>query len=168
MAQQNTVFLLLGGNLGEPSVTFEAARAGISAQYGGIVEASSVYETAPWGVVDQPVFLNQVVVIQTHYHPIDVLQFTQKLEKTLGRERRQRWGPRMIDIDVLYYGDVVMTMPELCVPHPRLHQRRFTLVPLVEIAPHFLHPKLRLTNQQLLEVCEDNTAPPTVWQPGSQ
>ncbi len=168
MAQQNTVFLLLGANLGEPSVTFEAARAGISAQYGGIVAASSVYETAPWGVVDQPAFLNQVVVIQTHYHPIDVLQFTQKLEKTLGRELRQRWGPRMIDIDVLYYGNVVMTMPELCVPHPRLHQRRFTLVPLVEIDPHFLHPKLKQTNQQLLEDCEDDTAPPTVWQPGNR
>ena len=168
MAQQNIVYLLLGANLGNPAETFAAARSSISAQYGGLLGWSSVYQTAPWGVTDQPVFLNQVVVVQTHLHPLDVLRFTQSLEKTLGRQPGQRWGPRQIDIDILYYGQMVATMPDLTVPHPRLHERRFTLVPLVEVAPEFIHPKLKLTNEQLLARCEDHTEAPQLATPSDQ
>lgn len=149
------VFLLLGANLGEREATLLKAKMLISEQIAPILVQSHLYETAPWGVTDQPSFLNQVVKIETDWLPLDILKKTLAIEKQLGRERRLRWGARMIDIDMLYYGDFILETTDLHLPHPRLHERRFTLVPLAQVAPDFVHPLLKKTNQELLEKCTD-------------
>lgn len=152
---QYPVFLLLGANLGERESTLKQAVELISDQISPITAQSQLYETAPWGVIDQPAFLNQVIQIETELSPMKVLERTLKIEKQLGRERRLRWGARVIDIDILYYADLVLEDTELQLPHPRLHERRFTLVPLTEIAADFIHPVLRKTNRALLNECMD-------------
>lgn len=155
--QKNTFFLLLGTNLGNRTALLREAVAQIEQQIAPVLGQSAIYETAPWGVVEQPAFLNQVLQLESILHPIDILQRTQKIEKQLGRERHERWGPRLMDIDLLYYGNLVLTMTDLVVPHPRLHERRFTLVPLAQIAPDFMHPVLKKNNQELLANCTDNS-----------
>lgn len=153
---QNPVFLLLGSNLGDRPTTLSQAQHLIEERIAPVVKASKLYETAPWGVAEQPAFLNQVLQLNTHWHPIDILERILKIEQELGRERRERWGARVIDIDILYYGALVMQMSHLVIPHPRLHERRFTLVPLAEIAADFLHPKLKKNTEELLNECTDN------------
>ncbi len=153
--KQYPVFLLLGANLGNRAVTLAKAIELISEQIAPVVAQSRLYETAPWGVTNQPSFLNQVIKIETKLTPSDVLIKTLKIEKQLGRERRLRWGARIIDIDLLYYGDMILETPDLHLPHPRLHERRFTLVPLAETAPDFVHPILKKTSQELLQTCTD-------------
>ncbi len=152
---QYPVFLLLGANLGEREATLKQAVQLISERIAPVMAQSQLYETAPWGVIDQPAFLNQVIQIQTELSPKKVLEQTLKIEKHLGRERRLRWGARVIDIDILYYEHFILEDSDLHLPHPRLHERRFTLVPLVEIAPDFVHPVLKKTNRELLEKCTD-------------
>ncbi len=154
---QPSVFLLLGANLGEREATLAKATDLISERIAPVISQSHLYETAPWGVTDQPAFLNQVISIETMLTPEELLSRTLEIEKQLGRERRLRWGARVIDIDMLYYSDLVLDTENLHLPHPRLHQRRFTLVPLVEIAPDFVHPVLHKTNQELLNQCTDDS-----------
>jgi 2-amino-4-hydroxy-6-hydroxymethyldihydropteridine diphosphokinase len=127
----------------------------ISQRVGEVTLASSLYETAPWGGIEQPAFLNQVLEIQTRQAPEEVLRLILDIEHELGRVRYERWGARHLDVDLLYYGALHMDTARLTVPHPRLHERRFTLVPLVEIAPDFVHPVLTKTNKELLEACPD-------------
>lgn len=152
-----SVFLLLGANLGEREVMLAKAAQLIATQIAPITAQSHLYETAPWGVIDQPAFLNQVLEVKTVLLPEEVLSKTLEIEKRLGRERRMRWGARVIDIDMLYFADVILETEALHLPHPRLHQRRFTLVPLAEIAPDFVHPVLQKTNQELLNECTDDS-----------
>lgn len=140
---KSAVLLLLGANLGERAATLKQAIQLISQQISPVLAQSALYQTAPWGVIEQPAFLNQVIQIETHLLPKTILRRILKIEKQLGRERRLRWGARVIDIDMLYYDDLVLDKPELQLPHPRLHERRFTLVPLAEIAPDFIHPILK-------------------------
>ncbi|AXE18117.1 2-amino-4-hydroxy-6-hydroxymethyldihydropteridine diphosphokinase [Runella rosea] len=154
---QQSVFLLLGANLGEREATLAKATDLISERIAPVMLQSHLYETAPWGVTDQPAFLNQVISIETILTPEELLSQTLEIEKQLGRERRLRWGARVIDIDMLYYSDQILDTENLHLPHPRLHQRRFTLVPLAEIAPDFLHPVLHKTNQELLNECTDDS-----------
>ncbi len=154
---QYSVFLLLGANLGERELTLAKATQLIAERISPITAQSHLYETAPWGVIDQPAFLNRVIRLETEFTPGEVLAQTLEIEKHLGRERRLRWGARVIDIDMLYYGDVILETENLHLPHPRLHQRRFTLVPLAEIAPDFVHPVLHRTNQELLSECTDDS-----------
>jgi 2-amino-4-hydroxy-6-hydroxymethyldihydropteridine diphosphokinase len=149
------VFLLLGSNLGDRLETLRSAQMLIGDRIGRVRSASSVYETAPWGVLDQPSFLNQVLIVATGYVPEEVLRLILEIEHELGRVRYERWGARVIDIDILYYQGMVIDSARLTVPHPRLHERRFTLVPLHEIAPDFIHPLLLKTTSQLLEACSD-------------
>jgi len=153
-ANQN-VFLLLGSNLGERLQILKSAAGLIEERVGTIRAASSIYETAPWGVLDQPVFLNQVLEVQTELMPEEVLRIILEIEHELGRIRYERWGARVIDIDMLYFNDLVLDSARLTLPHPRLHERRFTLVPLTEIAPDFLHPLLQKTSRELLDNCTD-------------
>ncbi|WP_461114851.1 2-amino-4-hydroxy-6-hydroxymethyldihydropteridine diphosphokinase [Spirosoma jeollabukense] len=149
------VFLLLGANLGDRVQTLRRAVELITERVGAVVRQSGLYETAPWGVADQPSYLNQVVAVETTLEPYVLLGQTQIIEQELGRVRLEKWGARVIDIDILYYDQLVLQTPTLTIPHPYLHQRRFTLVPLAEIAPDFVHPVLLKTTIKLLAECED-------------
>ncbi|GAA4340464.1 2-amino-4-hydroxy-6-hydroxymethyldihydropteridine diphosphokinase [Mucilaginibacter gynuensis] len=136
------VFLLLGTNLGEREMYLQQAVQHIAEEVGAVIKLSSVYETQSWGKTDEPDYLNQVILLQTELPPLALLTRVLHIESILGRVRKERWGARVIDIDVLFYGDQVINEPQLQVPHPRLHERRFTLEPLAEIAPELIHPVL--------------------------
>ncbi|KAA6441708.1 2-amino-4-hydroxy-6-hydroxymethyldihydropteridine diphosphokinase [Dyadobacter flavalbus] len=155
MTDNSGIFLLLGSNLGDRLHTLAMAREMISEKVGKISIQSAVYETAPWGVTDQPAFLNQVIVVESGQEPEEILRNILDIEHELGRVRYERWGARVIDIDLLYYNDLILDSARLTVPHPRLQDRRFTLIPLTEIAPDFINPLLHKTSFQLLSECSD-------------
>jgi 2-amino-4-hydroxy-6-hydroxymethyldihydropteridine diphosphokinase len=150
-----SVYLLLGTNLGDRFDNLEKAVQLLAQQTGEVTQKSAVYETAPWGVNDQPPFLNQVVNLQTEMAPDVLLEKVLDIEQQLGRKRLRKWGERLIDIDILYFEDMIINAERLQVPHPELHNRRFTLVPLQEIAPDFIHPIFAQTTTELLEECPD-------------
>lgn len=134
------IFLLLGSNLGNRQLFLQQAIMQIEDQIAPVTKTSSTYETQSWGVADAPDYLNMVVVLQTNLPPQALLGKILNIEHELGRERRERWGARVIDIDILFYGDDIINEPNLQIPHPRLHERRFTLEPLAELAPEYIHP----------------------------
>lgn len=151
----NNVYLLLGSNLGNRQANLDRARHEISRQAGPIITASSVYETEPWGNENQGMFYNQVIALQTTLDPFTLLSTLLAIEASLGRIRKEMFGPRLIDIDLLFYDDMIIHTDDLTVPHPALHARRFTLVPLTEIDPEFMHPVFRKSVSTLLEECPD-------------
>lgn len=134
------VFLSLGSNVGDRRGYLEEALARLEAEAIHVVRTSSVYETAPWGPVPQGPFLNLVAEVRTTLEPRALLACAQRVEAALGRARQVRWGPRTVDVDVLLYGDRVVCEPDLEIPHPRLRQRAFVLVPLFEVAPDLVLP----------------------------
>ncbi|UII29498.1 2-amino-4-hydroxy-6-hydroxymethyldihydropteridine diphosphokinase [Fulvivirga maritima] len=150
------IYLLLGSNLGDKKNMLEQARKLISHEIGTIIKASALYETAAWGKEDQPSFYNQVVEVKSTLSAADILSQIQKIETDLGRVRLEKWGSRVIDIDILYYHDAVINDENLSVPHPGIPDRKFTLEPLVEIAPNYIHPVLKVSNQELLIKCSDS------------
>lgn len=137
------VFLLLGSNLGDRFLLLEQAITAIENRVGEIVKRSSVYETAAWGKQEEPDYLNQVIEVSTQLSARELLDQLLNIEQTMGRERKELWASRTIDIDILFYGDSIFDEPGLVIPHPRLHLRRFTLEPLAEIAPLLVHPNLK-------------------------
>ena len=143
------VYLGLGTNLGEREQNLATALARLQERL-RLVAVSSLYETAPWGVTEQPPFLNAAVAAETDLSPADLLAFIKGLEREMGRQPGGRWGPRLIDIDILLYGDLVLQTPDLVIPHPNLAERAFVLVPLAEIAPEVIHPVYQQTIQALL------------------
>lgn len=150
------VYLLLGANLGMPFDQIRSAFEEIEKQVGRVIQYSSLYETAAWGGEEGPDYLNQVVLIETALKPLEVLEKINLIEEQLGRIRKLKWESRVIDIDILFYGDMIINRPNLVVPHPYLHLRKFTMVPLVEIAPNFIHPLLRKSSKELLDVLKDD------------
>lgn len=152
---EEQVFLLLGSNEGDRLINLHVVKDEIKKSVGLVAEESAIYQTAAWGKTDQPDFYNQVLLLQTTISPEALLLHLQQIEKKLGRERKEKWGARIIDIDILYFGKTVLNTPDLLIPHPGIALRRFTLVPLVEIAPHFVHPVLKKTNLVLLQECVD-------------
>jgi 2-amino-4-hydroxy-6-hydroxymethyldihydropteridine diphosphokinase len=148
-------YLLLGSNLGDRAAHLQQARQTLAATAGDIVATSAYYETAAWGLEDQPAFLNQALAVRTALPANALLAACQATEQQAGRERRQRWGARTLDVDILLYGPDIIATPTLVVPHPALPARRFALVPLAEIAPQLVHPQLHQTVAALLASCPD-------------
>ena len=154
----NKVYLGLGTNLGDRKRNLLAATEQIKAKIGNVVKSSSVYETAPWGFEADTDFLNMVVEVETKLAPSDVLKMILAIESHLGRERTQdRYSSRIIDIDILFYDDLILEEKSLKIPHRLIHERRFVLAPLNEISPELIHPVLNKSISVLLEQCRDRT-----------
>lgn len=149
------IYLLLGSNLGDRQKRVEEAGKMIAKSIGNIIQSSGLYQTASWGNTDQPDFINQVLWVKTELTAGEVLAKALAIEIQLGRVRHEKWGSRLIDIDILFYGDAVIQEPDLQVPHPHLHERAFVLIPLQEIAPDLLHPVLQKTVRQLVANLDD-------------
>ena len=149
------VYLLLGSNLGDCFKNLTDAADLLRNEVGPVTRASSLYRTAAWGNQNQPDFINQVLVIETLLNPQQLLKNIAVIENKLGRKRDERWGSRTIDIDILFYGKTIVEESDLTIPHIRLHERRFTLMPLMEIAPYLVHPKLNKTISELFENLTD-------------
>jgi 2-amino-4-hydroxy-6-hydroxymethyldihydropteridine diphosphokinase len=144
------VYIALGSNLGDRAENLRQAREQITAPDLRVLRASSIYETAPREVTDQPWFLNQVIECETDLFPRQLLARLQTIERAMGRKRGKSKGPREIDLDILLFGDAVVKAPELEVPHPRLAERRFALEPLAELVPEKKHPGTRRTVREML------------------
>ena len=150
------LYILLGGNIGDKQKVFSDARAMLHEKVGKVTATSAVYETEPWGFESTDYFWNQVIEIATTLSPEDVLHQTQQIELHLGRTRKvAQYSSRIIDIDILFYGDQVIAFDNLIIPHPRIQERKFVLVPLNEIAPELMHPVFHKNIRQLLEECPD-------------
>lgn len=159
----NTAILLIGGNLGDRTGNLEKAVQLINETAGEVVNTSSLYQTAPWGAVDQPDYLNQAVAIRTTMDALTLLHTLLEIERKIGRIRQEKWGSRVIDIDLIFFNDSILSLPELKIPHPQMQLRQFVLVPLNEIVPDYVHPVLHKTVQELADICPD-TLPVTRYQ----
>ncbi|HEY9533712.1 MAG TPA: 2-amino-4-hydroxy-6-hydroxymethyldihydropteridine diphosphokinase [Mucilaginibacter sp.] len=151
----NNVFLLLGSNLGDRKESLQQAIMHISFDISPDIRISSVYETQSWGKTDEPDYLNMVIEIRTELPAQIILDKILAIEQIMGRKREEKWGSRTIDIDILYFNSDIIDAPGLHVPHPELQNRGFTLAPLVELAPNFVHPVLKKTNLQLKKELAD-------------
>ncbi|MDZ4822446.1 MAG: 2-amino-4-hydroxy-6-hydroxymethyldihydropteridine diphosphokinase [Flavobacteriales bacterium] len=156
MAELHRVFLCIGGNLGDRLGHLEDARMFIRFNLGDIVQVSPVYETEPWKMETQDSFLNQVLEISTELSVEKLFSELEELDEFFGRERSAgKYLSRNMDVDILFYDDVVMNEDSVTLPHPRLHLRRFVLTPLNDIAPDFIHPVLKKNTAILLNECND-------------
>jgi 2-amino-4-hydroxy-6-hydroxymethyldihydropteridine diphosphokinase len=154
------VYLILGGNRGNRSEIFSGAINLLTSEIGPQIAISSVYESESWGF-ESELFLNQVIIIETQLSPVEVLRHTQQIEVQSGRVRKSEgYEPRTLDIDLLYYDSLVINSPDLTIPHPRISERNFVLVPLAEIAPTLKDPVTGMTVEEMLQKCADTSK---VW-----
>ena len=154
----NIVFLGIGTNSGNREENLKNAVDGIKERIGSVIKSSSVYETEPWGFMTDDQFLNMVVEVETELSPLSLLPEINNTETLLGRIRdKKQYVSRIIDIDILFYEDLIIDECSLKIPHPLMHKRRFVLVPLCEIAPEMIHPVLKMSCTSLLESCKDES-----------
>jgi 2-amino-4-hydroxy-6-hydroxymethyldihydropteridine diphosphokinase len=151
----NKAILLIGGNLGDRTGHLKQAVEQIGMLVGEVEKTSALYETAAWGVVEQPDYLNQGLVVLTEMDALTLLHTVLEIERRIGRIRQQKWGARVIDIDIIFFNEEMISMPELKVPHPQLQNRQFVLTPLQEIIPDWEHPVLHKTISALQQQCTD-------------
>ena len=152
----NEVYLQLGSNIGDRLDNLDQSIKIITERIGNVLGKSSVYESTPWGVENQRNFLNQVIFLKSNFDPYTILDLVLQIEKDMGRIRIEKWGERIIDIDILFIDDLIIESENLCIPHEFISKRKFVLQPMCEIAPGFIHPKLNKTISQLLEECIDD------------
>lgn len=151
----NEVYILLGGNLGDKSKIFEETRKLIGERVGLVTKQSSVYVTEPWGL-ESELFWNQAIIAETTLSPNEILQQTKAIEISMGRIRKsEHYEARTIDIDLLFYNDLELNTSDLTLPHPKIGERKFVLIPLNEIAPDKLHPVSGLNLREMLKLCTD-------------
>ncbi|RMD69900.1 MAG: 2-amino-4-hydroxy-6-hydroxymethyldihydropteridine diphosphokinase [Bacteroidetes bacterium] len=160
MEKRTQVHLLLGSNIGDRIANLARARTLIAERVGPLTAHSALYETEPWGVREQPLFLNQAVAAMTLLPPVELLRTLKAIEEEMGRMKTERWQARLIDIDILLYGNMVCAENGLQIPHPGLTERNFALIPLMEIAGERVHPILGKTIEELYLACRD---PLEVW-----
>lgn len=152
------LFLGTGGNLGNKRANSDKVYTHIQNELGTILKCSQIYETAPWGFESDDLFWNQVLLVETQFSPLEALERIAKIEAFFGRKRTgERYASREMDIDILYFDDLVLETESLTIPHLQIANRLFVLVPLAEIAPEFVHPVLKLTSVEMLSVCDDNS-----------
>jgi 2-amino-4-hydroxy-6-hydroxymethyldihydropteridine diphosphokinase len=151
----NVAYLLTGGNMGDRLYYLSKAKDAIEEECGYITKMSAIYETEAWGLEDQHAFYNQALLLHTELEAKQLLRCLLQIEARLGRIRELKYGPRIIDIDIIFFNDQVIRSEELSVPHPQMQNRRFVLLPLQEIAPQKIHPVLKKTITELLEECTD-------------
>jgi 2-amino-4-hydroxy-6-hydroxymethyldihydropteridine diphosphokinase len=152
----NRAVILLGSNSGDKFKNINDAITSVNEIAGRIISCSKIYKTAPWGNQNQDEFLNQVIIIATEISPSGLMDVLLKIEKSFGRERGEKWSPRVIDLDILYYNNDIINQPDLKIPHPHLHERRFTMIPLVELLPEMIHPVILKKNNEILEQLNDS------------
>jgi 2-amino-4-hydroxy-6-hydroxymethyldihydropteridine diphosphokinase len=153
------VFILLGSNLGDKYVLINKAINSLVLEAGQLITASDIFFSAPWGYDSDNQFYNAVIQMETHLNPENLLQKCIEIEQKLGRKQKEKpeYEDRSIDIDILFFGKQIINLPELVIPHPRMHLRKFTLLPLHQIAPNFIHPIFQKRVSQLLNECDDNS-----------
>ena len=151
----NKVYLLIGGNIGNRKKYLQMAAEALELCVGHILASSAIYETAAWGKTDQQPFLNQALMLQTTLSAAAVLHELLQAEESLGRKRTEKYGPRIIDIDIIFFNNDIISQPHLTIPHPEMQNRRFVLAPLREIAATYHHPVLHKTVEELWLDCKD-------------
>ncbi len=149
------VFLQLGSNIGDRKKYLDEAVSLITFELGLINNISKIYESTPWGVEGQQKYLNQILQINYKFEPLDLLKSILDIESRMGRKRIEKWGERVIDIDIIFFSNYIIENVDLCIPHRHMHQRNFVLVPLNDIASDYIHPKYKITVKELLYNCKD-------------
>ncbi len=151
----NLIYLLIGGNLGNPIENLSIASDLIEKELGKIITASSIYQTASWGITEQPDFLNQVLLVETKLSAKETMQLILSIENKMGRIRTLKNASRIIDIDILFFNDEIINKENLTIPHPEIQNRKFALIPLNEIAPDLMHPVFTKSIKNLLSTSKD-------------
>ena len=154
----NYSFIGLGSNIKSRKENLTNAYSYIKKHIGNIINFSKIYETEPWGEKNQKKFLNQVVEVKTKHTPLKLLKKCKKIEIILGRVSSKKWGKRLIDLDILYFNNNIISTNKLIIPHQYIHKRKFVLTPLNDIDKDYLHPKLKLSNNALLKKCNDKNS----------